>query len=68
MFMNTYFCIVCGRYTNQYDRCPSCGADKQSFMFINNSANKNDRMSFRKDFKKDLRQRLFALRLNRYLS
>jgi hypothetical protein len=66
--MNAYFCIICGRNTHQYARCPSCGGDEQQFIRVNNPVEKDILQYSGNDIKKDLRQRLFTARLSKYLA
>lgn len=66
--METYFCIMCGRSgigLSPY-RCPACGGDKQHFIMINKAAEEKEENLSLNYFKKNLRQRLFEMRVARY--
>jgi hypothetical protein len=65
--MKTYLCIVCGHLTQQYERCPACGADQQTFMSVYEPVKKDKEKFSGKDLNKNLRQMLFTIWINKYL-
>lgn len=68
LLMKTYFCVICGNISNRYERCIACGGHEQLLKTFNSNLKKNSGKYSGINVNNDPMQKLFSMRLTKYLT